>query len=299
MRPSCTSASAIVAVVATLTLAMAGCDGGDERSLGALEVEHVVFAPSLEIEWAVLGPDSSVLLGARDGVYYATHRLDGFQFLGAFGLLDVVGAAPVTAGFELVDARTRRILTVDEQGILRGWRHLDVPGGMSSATKTSCGWLVVGSEAGETWVRSEEGRGTHGLGPLANVTLTSTGPHIVATEMEAPFRMVAWRCDRPLSSPRSFGRLVAEDFDFPLGVVPGFAVGGMVVRTLADMGSDLRVIQVFSQDGRSLQDREMDMPMGLVAATCSGRVLAVRRFESTEIAIYRWRAPDPDTRTMC
>jgi hypothetical protein len=290
---------AIMSIVAAPSLMLSGCTSVERGEHGALELEQVAASPSLEVELGVLAPGGVVLLKARDGVYRATDRLDAFRFIGAFGLLDVVGMGVSPSGVELVDAITGRVIVLDSVGVLRDWRQLETPGRISSATMTPCGWILAGSDGGEGWTWPEKGGRAASLGPMTGVTLTNTGPHVVATEVEVPFRIMTWRCDHPRARPQPFGGLTPEDLVVPLAGLPAFVVGGVVLRTLADLGSDRRVIQVFELGGQLIQERVVELPMGLVAATCRGRVLAVRRFERTEIAIYRWRPRGLAKQGMC
>lgn len=290
---------AMMSIIAAPSLMLSACTSVERGEHGALELEQVAASPSLEVELGVLAPGGVVLLKARDGVYRATDRLDAFRFIGAFGLLDLVGMGVSPSGIELVDATTGRVIVLDSTGVLRDWRQLETPGRISSATMTPCGWILAGSEGGEGWAWPEKAGRVASLGPMKGVTLTNTGPHVVATEGEAPFRIATWRCDDLGGRPRPFGGLTGESPAVAVGSLPAFVVGGVVLRTLADLGSDRRVLQVFGLGGELMQERVVEVPMGFVAANCRGRVLAVRRLERTEIAIYRWRPRGVVKRGTC
>jgi len=71
--------------------------------------------------------------------------------------------------------------------------------------------------------------------------------------------------------------------------MPILPIGGGFVQTLADLGSDRRIMILYSAVGTILRTTAIDAPLALVAhSQASGRLLALRRAGSTEVVGYSW-----------
>ena len=259
----------------------------DDVALLLREEWAVEFPNSVQPLWLTLSGGGAFLIQTTGGLHYAESPLEQPSYLGSFESLDVVGAAIVGNSIELLDAKTRRVVTVDFRGRSLGWRDVSAAGVIQSATRSSCGWVLAlsGATGSELVLEADNGEVAWRVeSSLGEVALTENAGAVVATETKRPFRITRLDCDRPDKAAMGFGQL--SDAYLPNDSwtsLPAFSLGRLTVRTLVDVSSDHRILMVYGQAGELLRESRIDAPIGLVSAWGEHTVVGVRRLDRLEV----------------
>ncbi|WP_419161135.1 hypothetical protein [Candidatus Palauibacter sp.] len=205
--------------------------------------------------------------------------------------------------FEIVDAASGGVVTADMAGVAHSRRGLPGSRQATAAARTATGWILAISDSNSTpsYLRLPEGKGTWvpDSSYMRTLGLSVGGWGALVWQGFSPFR--AWRIGvgREWTSVE-FERVSADWFDDDVSsalraspdiwsVTSVVAVGSGYVQTLANRGTDDRLLLWFDQGGRFLRHVAVNAPFGFVAAAAKAPVmLAMRTLNDSELVKYSW-----------
>lgn len=278
-------------------------------------------APVLELEeaYAYVLPDSLRLNGltARDSANVLAWSADRLLLVNPMQtagspVVRHLRAAPIAAAvtgestFEVVDAagEWRGDLHPSQSPASTGrWTVVTQP---LNAARTPKGWVGGGRDehgryrlvsllsSGAPRVLWTVSPDTLRGGRLPAYLLSPSAAGVLMSEAESPFR--TWRVDwdgtvhvpfaprRAALPPRRPGQ------DARWVALPVVDLGSGYLQTLADLGSDRRVLVTFDQTGRQVRASVLRVPVGIAGKSEDGRFLVgARDVGQPELVLYRWR----------
>ncbi len=261
----------------------------DPEPLELRETWSVPLPPGMELAGLNAALDGRVVLRGTWGVGVLRPGEGRVQLVSAFTSLDVVGAGVRDGGLEVLDARTGRLIQVDAEGRAGAWRPWLRPGTALVGAVGACGWVALHTHPGGGVRLSVEGGVTTPVAMEAPLTLSAdpSVPLVLLTEEQAPYRTGALDCSRPQPEVQ-----VSEIPDLDLDTarwrsLPAFRHGALILRTLADAGSDARAVTIHALaptgQMRFVRVSRFQAPMALAATLPDGGIVAVRRFEQVEV----------------
>jgi hypothetical protein len=286
--------AAVVAVAVALAAAGAGAQQFPvvENRLELEESWSVALPAGMEARGLVVGGHGEIVVFGPWGVGRVDSGDHSVRVVGSFQSLSVVGAAVTRDGIELLDSNSGRVVGVGQDGRVRSWRPLSVPGTIQAGAVSSCGWTIASSSLSGTSVELVIETGDESMTldlPLTGEVALSAVPwrsEVLLTEAVAPFRSLMVNCDDDSLRITHFERpslaMVDPTTWRSLGA---FAFHALAVRTLADTGSDRRIVTVNALSGPLIRVTPVEVPMAFVASHCESRVAAVRRIEAVEIVL--------------
>lgn len=204
---------------------------------------------------------------------------------------------------EIVDAASGDVVTADTAGVAHSRRGLPGSQRAAAAARTAAGWVVAvpGSdstpphlpwvEASGPWVPDSSYTGTLGL--------AGDGTGALVWQSFSPLRV--WRIGggsewaslefEPVSADRFGGEIADSLQESPASwsITSVVSVGSGYVETLANRGTDDRLLLWFDERGRFLRYVTVNVPFGFVAAATDAPVmLAVRTLNDSELVKYSW-----------
>lgn len=254
---------------------------------------------------AAISSDAAIFLAFADGSV-ATVRRETDRIVRVMSGVSVVGA-------EFID--TRRLSIVTDEGCEMQF-HVDSlprslvpcndrdlhPSLISAARLQGTGWIEqrlvddshIVRRRSDTTVLWRRQLADSGAGPLNML------PHLVAGS-DAQM-LVEWSSSPPLSAsvwyddeqPRRTWYI--ESRRFGLGDISNWrvlrpvALGQMWLVTLADLRSDLRVLVLMSDSGVLLRYKQINSPLGFLASSRSGHLLALSDIGRRELVLYCWES---------
>lgn len=200
--------------------------------------------------------------------------------------------------------RSGAVVRMDSAGRVVSTRMVSGLQGSTGAARLDEGWFAIITSSGEststlvyapdsaTNVRPINLRGpTTGLVGTLPLRLSSDGGSVIVTQARYPFSsvMLAPSDSNPILRFSSLPTAVLGDDPASYIAMPILPIGGGFVQTLADLGSDRRILILYSAVGTILRTTALDAPLALVAhRQAAGRLLALRRAGATEVVGYSW-----------
>ncbi|WP_419862007.1 hypothetical protein [Candidatus Palauibacter sp.] len=207
---------------------------------------------------------------------------------------------------EIVDAAGGDIVVADTAGRVVSRRRLQRLAGAGAAARTASGWFLAFPDSSPPVFQLPAGRGlwTPDSTYTRAVSLGSGDAEALVWQSFSPFR--AWRIGAGTHwLPVEFQQVSPDWFDEDVAgsvrLNPGIwsatsvvSIGPGYVQTLADRGTDRRLLLWFDSHGRFVRHGTIDAPFGFVASgTESCIVLAVRTLNTIELVKYYWEeVPD-------
>ncbi len=271
------------------------------QSMGPLELEEiqaVALPRGMEVSGIGVGGRGEIVLRGPFGVAELDLTSGSVSLVGAFESLEVSAVGVRRGEIEVLDARSKRIITVGRDGRTRGWRPVDIPGGIGAGGISACGWTVVlmgepmSHGQGLAIESLESGWRMTDLPLIGEILLSTTPwrPEVYATEAEAPYSSVVVDC-RDGSVVSMEGPNI-DDLDTETWrSLTMFPVGPVALRTLASFAGDERWVTVNRSSGALLRSTHFEIPQAFVSDYCGGGVLAVRRITVVEVVLFSSRVP--------
>jgi len=204
--------------------------------------------------------------------------------------------------FEIVDVASGEVVTADTAGVEYSRRDLRGSRQASAAVRTGTGWILAISDSNSTpsHVKLPQWSGTWTPDSTYTWTLGLSRDRKGALVWQSfsPFR--AWRIGvEPEWTSEEFEPVSADWFgdngaslrESPAiwSVTSVIAVGPGYVKTLANRGTDDRLLIWFDKDGQFRRSTSVTAPFGFVAAAAEAPVvLAMRTLNDSELVKYSW-----------
>ena len=204
---------------------------------------------------------------------------------------------------EIVDAASGDVVTADTAGVAHSRRGLPGSRRATAAARTAAGWIVAipGSDSIPSHLPWLEGGGS--WAPDSSYTrslgLAGDGTGALVWQSFSPLRV--WRIGassewaslefEPVSADRFGGEIADALQESPASwsITSVVSVGSGYVETLANRGTDDRLLLWFDERGRFLRYVTVNVPFGFVAAATDAPVmLAVRTLNDSELVKYSW-----------
>lgn len=204
---------------------------------------------------------------------------------------------------EIVDAASGDLVTTDTTGAVRSRRDLPGSRAATAAARTATGWMlaVAGADSAPSHVRLPGG--VRAWVPESSYTeplgLSGSGRAALVWQTLSPFRV--WRTGMgPDSLPAEFEPVSVDWFDDELAkqlqqspalwsATSVATVGPGHVQTLANRGTDDRLLIWFDERGRFVRYVHLEVPFGFVAEAAKAPVmLAMRTLNNSELVKYSW-----------
>ncbi|WP_420633642.1 hypothetical protein [Candidatus Palauibacter sp.] len=216
------------------------------------------------------------------------------------------------ANLEIVDAASGDVVTADTAGIAHARRGLPGSWQATAAARMATGWVVAvpGSDSIPSHLPWLEDGGSWAPDSSYTRTLGLAGDGTAALVWQSfsPFRV--WRIGggsewaslefEPVSADRFGGDIADALHASPASwsITSVVSVGSGYVETLANRGTDDRLLLWFDERGRFLRYVTVKVPFGFVAAAAEDPVmLAVRTLNDSELVKYSWTSVPDSTQS--
>lgn len=207
------------------------------------------------------------------------------------------------AQMEIVDAASGAVVTADTTGAVHSRRGFPGSRHATMAARTETGWILAITGADSTASHVWLPEGGRAWVPDSSYTkplgLSGGGKAALVWQTRNPFRV--WRTGMgPDSLPAEFEPVSVDWFDDELAkqlqqspalwsATSVATVGPGHVQTLANRGTDDRLLIWFDERGRFLRYVHLQVPFGFIAAAEKAPVmLAMRTLNNSELVKYSW-----------
>ena len=204
---------------------------------------------------------------------------------------------------EVVDAASGHVLTTDTKGAVDSRRVLSGSRHATAAARTATGWILAIADSDSTPSRlqlPDEGRiWVPDSSYSRTLGLSGGRGEALVWQDSSPFRV--WRIGVGAEwPPVAFEPVSVDWFDddvaSALGQSPTIwsvtsvvAVESGYVQTMANRGTDDRLLLWFNERGRFLRYARIQVPFGFVTAAANApMILAIRTLNDSELVKYSW-----------
>lgn len=206
---------------------------------------------------------------------------------------------------EILDVASGDVVTADIGGVVHARRDLPDSRQATAAARTATGWIlaIAGADSVPSHLRLPQEGGNWVPDPIYTgaLGLGVSGERREALVWQALSPFGAWQIGRsPEEASVEFEPMSTDWFNDAVAsamrqapalwsVTSVVAVGSGYVQTLANRGTDDRVLLWFDKRGRFLRYVHLQVPFGFVAAAARAPVmLAIRTLNNSELVKYSW-----------